>query len=102
MNSVPVRPARLSERAAYHEAGHCAAAIAFGIPIIGVIVEGDAGHLYRCPFRKSYPRVVMMQSGKDWYGDDCPFRKSYPRVAMMQSGKDWYGDDNSGSLDGSP
>jgi hypothetical protein len=47
MNSVPVRSARLSERAAYHEAGHCAAAIAFGIPIIGVIVEGDAGHLYR-------------------------------------------------------
>jgi hypothetical protein len=44
---VPVRSARLLERAAYHEAGHCAAAIAFGIPIIGVIVEGDAGHLYR-------------------------------------------------------
>jgi hypothetical protein len=34
--------------------------------------------------------------------DPCPFRKSYPRVAMMQSGKDWYGDDSPGSLDGSP
>ena len=32
----------------------------------------------------------------------CPFRKSYPRVAMMQPGKDWYGDDTPGSLDGSP
>jgi hypothetical protein len=31
----------------------------------------------------------------------CPSRKSYPRVAMMQSGKDWYGDDSPGSLDGS-
>jgi hypothetical protein len=31
----------------------------------------------------------------------CPFRKSYPRVAMMESGKDWYGDDSPGSLDGS-
>ena len=35
------------ERAAYHEAGHCAAAIAFGIPIIAVTIEADAGHLYR-------------------------------------------------------
>jgi hypothetical protein len=33
--------------------------------------------------------------------EGCPFRKSYPRVAMMQSGKDWYGDDSPGSLDGS-
>jgi hypothetical protein len=37
----------LLERAAYHEGGHYAAAIAFGIPIIGVTVEVGAGHLYR-------------------------------------------------------
>jgi hypothetical protein len=30
----------------------------------------------------------------------CPSRKSYPRVAMMQSGQDWYGDDGPRSLDG--
>src|SRR4029077_8047596 len=29
-------------------------------------------------------------------------RKSYPRVAMMQSGKDRYGDDNPGSLNCPP
>jgi UDP-2,3-diacylglucosamine pyrophosphatase LpxH len=33
--------------------------------------------------------------------DICPFRKSYPRVAMMQSGKDWCGDDSPGSLNSS-
>src|SRR5258708_21806617 len=26
----------------------------------------------RCPSRKSYPRVAMMQSGQDWCGDDGP------------------------------
>jgi hypothetical protein len=30
----------------------------------------------------------------------CPSRKSYPRVAMMQSGQDWYGDDGPRLLDG--
>jgi hypothetical protein len=32
-------------------------------------------------------------------GTACPSRKSYPRVAMMQSGQDWYGDDGPRSLD---
>jgi hypothetical protein len=40
------------ERAAYHEAGHCAAASAFGIPIIAVTIEADAGHLYRGHYRE--------------------------------------------------
>jgi hypothetical protein len=52
MTSVPVRSARLSERVAYHEAGHCAAAIAYGIPIIGVTIEADAGHLYRGDYQQ--------------------------------------------------
>jgi Zn-dependent peptidase ImmA (M78 family) len=26
----------------------------------------------RCPSRKSYPRIAMMQSGQDWCGDDGP------------------------------
>ena len=40
------------ERAAYHEAGHCAAAIAFGIPVVHVTIEADAGHLYRGHYRE--------------------------------------------------
>ena len=31
----------------------------------------------------------------------CPSRESYPRVVMMQSGQDWYGDHGPRSLDGS-
>jgi hypothetical protein len=27
---------------------------------------------YACPSRKSYPRVVMMQSSQDWYCGDGP------------------------------
>jgi ATP-dependent Zn protease len=37
----------LLERRAYHESGHAVAAITFGIPIIRVTVNADAGHLYR-------------------------------------------------------
>jgi hypothetical protein len=40
------------ERAAYHEAGHCAAAIAFGIPIVHVSIEAEAGHLWRGHYRE--------------------------------------------------
>jgi hypothetical protein len=40
------------ERAAYHEAGHCAAALAYAIPIIHVTIENDAGHLYRGNYRQ--------------------------------------------------
>jgi ABC transporter substrate binding protein len=29
----------------------------------------------------------------------CPFRKSYPDVLMMQSGQDWNGDNDTGPLD---
>jgi len=31
--------------------------------------------------------------------DGCPFRKSYPDVVMMQSGQDWNGDNDTGPLD---
>jgi aerobic carbon-monoxide dehydrogenase large subunit len=34
------------------------------------------------------------------FPETCPSRKSYPRVAMMQSGQNWYGDDGPRSLDG--
>ena len=54
-------------RAAYHEAGHCAAAIIFGIPIIHVTIEADAGHLYRGHYRgRAYlglERIVMCLAG---------------------------------------
>src|SRR5436305_10575548 len=29
----------------------------------------------------------------------CPFRKSYPDVLMVQPGQDWDGDNDTGSLD---
>jgi hypothetical protein len=32
----------------------------------------------------------------------CPSRKSYPHIAMVQSGKNWRGDDRSAPLDSSP
>jgi hypothetical protein len=32
----------------------------------------------------------------------CPFRKSYPDVSMMQSAKDWDGDNVANPLDGPP
>jgi hypothetical protein len=31
----------------------------------------------------------------------CPSRKSYPHIAMVQSGKNWRGDDRSAPLDSS-
>jgi hypothetical protein len=42
------------ERAAYHEAGHCAAAIAFGIPIIRVTIENKTPHLLRGHYRAQH------------------------------------------------
>jgi hypothetical protein len=37
----------LRQRKSFHEAGHCAAAIAYGIPIISVSIAGDTPHLHR-------------------------------------------------------
>jgi len=37
----------LLERCAYHEAGHSAAAIAFGIPIIQVTIDPAHPHFHR-------------------------------------------------------
>src|SRR6266436_2287737 len=34
--------------------------------------------------------------------NSCPSRKSYPHIAMVQSGKNWRGDDRSVPLDSSP
>jgi hypothetical protein len=42
------------ERAAYHEAGHCAAAIAFGIRIIRVTIENKTPHLLRGHYRAQH------------------------------------------------
>jgi hypothetical protein len=43
------------KREAYHEAGHAAAALAFGIPIVAVSI-GDRPHLHRGTYR---PRNVL-------------------------------------------
>jgi hypothetical protein len=37
----------LRERAAYHESGHCAAAITYGIPIIAVSITDDRSCMHR-------------------------------------------------------
>jgi hypothetical protein len=54
MKPVPVRPASFSERAAYHEAGHCAAALAYGIPIISVTIDADIPHLHWGRYRAQH------------------------------------------------
>ena len=43
---------------------------AFGF-VVPILIDED-GVIIACPSRKSYPRVAMMQSGQDWYGDDGP------------------------------
>jgi hypothetical protein len=47
------------------------------------------------PARLGQPFVIENRAGAT-----CPSRKSYPRIAMMQSGQDWYGDDGPRLLDG--
>jgi len=34
--------------------------------------SSESVHPLSCPFRKSYPDVVVMQPGQDWDGDDGP------------------------------
>lgn len=49
---------------------------------------------------------VVEAVGKNVSGSNtastCPSRKSYPHIAMVQSGKNWRGDDRSAALDSSP
>jgi gluconolactonase len=48
--------------------------------------------------------IVVRSDGSVYWtdSDGCPSRKSYPRIAMVQSGKNWRGDDRSAPLDSSP
>src|SRR5262249_1034671 len=48
---VMVNPRR---RTAILEAGHCAAALAFGIPIIHVTIDNDTPHLHRGAYRAQH------------------------------------------------
>ena len=48
--------ASLSERTAYHEAGHATAALAFGIPIISVTVDNGTPHMHRGHYRAPHDR----------------------------------------------
>jgi hypothetical protein len=43
----------------------------------------------------------VVQPGQDWDGDNgtCPFRKSYPGILVVQPGQDWDGDNDTGPLD---
>src|SRR5271169_5892825 len=50
------------------------------------LVDAVAPHFG--PRLKGYS-VVGIESAVSELGSACPSRKSYPRVAMMQSGKDW-------------
>jgi hypothetical protein len=49
-----INPATMLQRTAYHEAGHCAAAIAFGIPIIRVTIVNETPHLLRGHYRAQH------------------------------------------------
>ena len=49
---------------------------------------------------QKYVEVDEAEPGEPLIGT-CPFRKSYPDVLMMQSGQDWNGDNDTGPLDGS-
>src|SRR5207244_8474901 len=48
------------------------------------------------PHTHPYSEVVTVISGNI---GTCPFRKSYPDVLMMQSGQDWDSDNDTGPLD---
>jgi hypothetical protein len=43
--------ASVRERASWHEAGHCAAAITYGAPIISVSIDSDKPHMHRAHYR---------------------------------------------------
>jgi hypothetical protein len=63
--------------------------------------EDGSGLPHRGPWadqqRRSYARTPQLQDiSFSW---PCPFRKSYPDVLMMQSGQDWDGDNDTGPLD---
>jgi len=49
-----IHPATLPQRTAYHEAGHCAAALTFGIPIIRITIENESPHLHRGHYRAQH------------------------------------------------
>jgi hypothetical protein len=53
-------------------------------------------HQLNIALRRSPQRLQLRAS------DRCPSRKSYPHIAMVQSGKNWRGDDRSAPLDSSP
>jgi hypothetical protein len=44
----------LRERCAFHEAGHAAAALAYGIPIVAVTIAAETPHLHRAHYRASH------------------------------------------------
>jgi hypothetical protein len=56
---------------AIHEAGHCAAAIPFSIPVISVTIVGDRPHLRRgryrpaCPIAGLHRLVTLCLSGPE-------------------------------------
>jgi hypothetical protein len=46
-----VRSAHLGKRIAHHEAGHCCAAISYGIPIVRVSIDADVPHVHPGHYR---------------------------------------------------
>jgi hypothetical protein len=49
--------------------------------------------------RASSLRSLPLNNGSFLLDDTCPFRKSYPRVAMMQSTQDGHSNDGTRPLD---
>jgi hypothetical protein len=58
--SVLLHLPSLRERCAYHEAGHCVAALAYSIPVISVSIAADVPHLHRARYRA--PRDLGLET----------------------------------------
>jgi hypothetical protein len=79
--------ASLSERAAYHEAGHCAAAIAFGIPVIRVSIDSATPHLL--PTQRDGWETLRLFSGEIlifWLGTPPRAQQCSPPAAITLAG----------------
>jgi hypothetical protein len=54
----------LLERICFHEAGHVACAIAYGVPLISVTIEADRPHLHRAHYRPPPANVADIEQAR--------------------------------------
>jgi hypothetical protein len=48
--------------------------------------------------RRQRPRAEQRDELAPFHSITCPFRKSYPDVMVVQPGQDWDGDNDTGTL----